>query len=138
MPSLRRSASSPAVRSSPYNAPASRGHGHRRVSGSETSNRRVLADIEWWRVTDGQRDPSADQESEDRLPGNADTDADVLDVSVRTGIHIAIVDVDAGLAPAPTPLPWIPAPANVSTEVRILHSLQAAASRGGDVLLWHF
>ncbi|KAG6820856.1 hypothetical protein H0H93_010683 [Arthromyces matolae] len=72
MPSLRRTISSPAVRSSPYPALSSsvsggptRPGGHRRSSGSETSTRRVLADIEWWRVTDGQRDPDADQESED-------------------------------------------------------------------------
>ncbi|KAF9469348.1 hypothetical protein BDZ94DRAFT_1244258 [Collybia nuda] len=73
MPSLRRSMSSPSVRSSPYpllssavnSAAGSRGNGHRRSSGSETNSRRVLADIEWWRVADGQRDSDADQESED-------------------------------------------------------------------------
>ncbi|KAJ3782436.1 hypothetical protein GGU10DRAFT_363776, partial [Lentinula aff. detonsa] len=73
MPSLRRTVSSPAVRSSPYPAlsssgqpnsgPATRlGYSHRRSSGSETTTRRVLADIEWWRVTDGQRDLEAEQE----------------------------------------------------------------------------
>ncbi|KAG6910281.1 hypothetical protein DXG01_011678 [Tephrocybe rancida] len=71
MPSLRRTISSPSVRSSPYPAlssavnGASRPSGHRRSSGSETSTRRVLADIEWWRVVDGQRDPDADEDSED-------------------------------------------------------------------------
>ncbi|KAF5386929.1 hypothetical protein D9615_001555 [Tricholomella constricta] len=74
MPSLRRTASSPSVRSSPYPALSSavngglgsRGGGHRRSSGSETSTRRVLADIEWWRIIDGQCDTDADQESENR------------------------------------------------------------------------
>lgn len=73
MPSLRRTISSPSVRSSPYpslssavnGGPGSRGNGHRRSSGSETSGRRVLADIEWWRVADGQRDIEADQETEE-------------------------------------------------------------------------
>jgi hypothetical protein len=66
MPSLRRTFSYPPVRSSPYptyspssalyNASrAQGGHGHRRSSGSDVSHRRVLADIEWWRVADGQR-----------------------------------------------------------------------------------
>ncbi|KAG5726165.1 hypothetical protein E4T56_gene2052, partial [Termitomyces sp. T112] len=73
MPSLRRSISSPAVRSSPYPALSSavsgglgaRSSGRRRSTGSETSTRRVLADIEWWKVVDGQRDADADQESDE-------------------------------------------------------------------------
>ncbi|KAH9952109.1 hypothetical protein B0H21DRAFT_14431 [Amylocystis lapponica] len=65
MPSLRRTISSPSVRPSPYTyaAPPSNvnmaragGHGPRRSSGSETARRRVLADIDWWRVQDGQYD----------------------------------------------------------------------------------
>lgn len=69
MPSLRRSFSSPSVRSSPYpsslstptpnpsiiRARATAPH-PRRSSGSATAERRVLADIEWWRVHDGQCD----------------------------------------------------------------------------------
>ncbi|ESK89867.1 hypothetical protein Moror_852 [Moniliophthora roreri MCA 2997] len=65
--------SSPSVRSSPYpslssaNTSANRtqGNGYRRSSGSEVATRRVLADIEWWRVTDGQCDLDAEQELED-------------------------------------------------------------------------
>ncbi|KAF8912101.1 hypothetical protein CPB84DRAFT_1742730 [Gymnopilus junonius] len=113
MPSLRRTASSPAVRSSPYSSGlnTARGSGHRRSSGSETTNRRVLADIEWWRVTEGQREPSADQESEDRFRGNQDIVS--LDMSLgAVGIHITHVGVD----PLPLPLPWTPAPAVVSDE----------------------
>ncbi|KAG5637946.1 hypothetical protein H0H81_002540, partial [Sphagnurus paluster] len=70
MPSLRRTISSPSVRSSPYRdqssavnrPPGSRSNGHRRSSGSDTSTRRVLADIDWWSVTPGQ---TPDEETED-------------------------------------------------------------------------
>ncbi|KAI0723961.1 hypothetical protein C8T65DRAFT_564080 [Cerioporus squamosus] len=78
MPSLRRTLSSPSVRSSPYSYPSlSSANGHatragdrqpRRSSGSDTSNRRVLADIDWWIVQDGQREvagPSGDEEDSD-------------------------------------------------------------------------
>jgi hypothetical protein len=68
MPSLRRSSSGPsAARSSPYPSrsavAASTGTGGvtgragrpaKRRGGSETSVRRVLADIEWWKVQAGQ------------------------------------------------------------------------------------
>ena len=64
MPSLRRTLSSPSVRSSPYaypsssnaNAHATRAGNNqpRRSSGSDTNNRRVLADLDWWLVQDGQ------------------------------------------------------------------------------------
>ncbi len=88
MPSLRRTFSSPAVRSSPYPSasehagPSNRAHGggRRRSSGSETIGRRVLADIEWWRVVDGQRDLDAEQESED---ASRDQEPDQLPGSVR-------------------------------------------------------
>ncbi|KAJ7632772.1 hypothetical protein FB45DRAFT_514710 [Roridomyces roridus] len=72
MPSLRRSYSSPSVRSAPYSpGPAPRGSGHRRSTGSETTIRRVLADIEWWRVADGQHEvPEQEAEEQDDLdPG---------------------------------------------------------------------
>lgn len=82
MPSLRRTLSSPAVRSSPYpssssssssSAAAQRSlaNGQRRSSGSETYTRRVLAEIDWWRVTDGQHDVDADE------PPSPDADNDV-------------------------------------------------------------
>lgn len=77
MPSLRRSFSSPSVRSSPYPSslssaipssvrPRATAPHPRRSSGSATAERRVLADIEWWRVHDGQcdHDPQ-DQAHED-------------------------------------------------------------------------
>ncbi|KAF6763787.1 hypothetical protein DFP72DRAFT_483395 [Ephemerocybe angulata] len=76
MPSLRRTVSSPVPRSSPYsstlNGVTARGSGHRRSSGSETASRRVLADIEWWRVTEGQCEPgSGDQEAEEHTSDDA-------------------------------------------------------------------
>ncbi|KAI0685704.1 hypothetical protein BC835DRAFT_1455346 [Cytidiella melzeri] len=57
MPSLRRTFSAPA-RSSPYSSSTETRTGSRslrRLSGSETANRRILADIDWWRVEEGQR-----------------------------------------------------------------------------------
>ncbi|KAJ7582965.1 hypothetical protein C8J56DRAFT_1055982 [Mycena floridula] len=76
-PSLRRTVSSPMVRRpSPYpsslsvsssGGPAlrSQGNGHRRSSGSETMSRRVLADIEWWIVAEGQRDLDVERGAEE-------------------------------------------------------------------------
>lgn len=76
MPSLRRAFSSPSVRVSPYPAlPSSRSHrahhphGHRRSSGSDLSDRKVLADIDWWRVADGQRERGGEEEDEEEGEG---------------------------------------------------------------------
>lgn len=88
MPSLRRTVSSPMVRASPYpslsaGAPAP-GAGmtaatriRRACSGSEPNSARrsrtVLADIEWWRVLDGQHA----EDSENGVNGvDADQDQD--------------------------------------------------------------
>jgi hypothetical protein len=116
MPSLRRTASSPAVRSSPYSngAVVARGNGHRRSSGSETTSRRVLADIEWWRVSDGQCDPNADQEQEDRNHGTQD----IVPLDVSMGIHIQSVDTGVERQ-SPLSLPWLSSPTGVSSEVCI-------------------
>lgn len=59
MPSLRRFPSSPTVRHAPYSSASARVRRCRRSAPSETSGRRVLADIAWWTVTDGQRGPNA-------------------------------------------------------------------------------
>ncbi|KLO18623.1 hypothetical protein SCHPADRAFT_993503 [Schizopora paradoxa] len=82
MPSLRRTVSTPLVRTSPYPSSLSAsaaqvnaingGAGstatrpRRCTSGSDTIRRRVLADIEWWRVLDGQQpeEPELDEEQE--------------------------------------------------------------------------
>ncbi|KAF8511008.1 hypothetical protein BU17DRAFT_97608 [Hysterangium stoloniferum] len=76
---LRRSASSPSVRVAPYSFPLSssssstrrrRGTSDaahpnpRRVVSDSTCPRRVLADIEWWRVIQGQRDDMDENENE--------------------------------------------------------------------------
>ncbi|CAA7270918.1 unnamed protein product [Cyclocybe aegerita] len=113
MPSLRRTASSPAVRLSPYTSGSlvARGHGPRRSSGSETSSRRVLADIEWWRVTDGQcTDASADQESEDPNRGTQGTNV-LFDAA--DAVPVTHVDADASVEhTAALPMPWAaPTPA---------------------------
>ena len=56
MPSLRRTSSHPTLRSSPYGPTQRTQHPypHRRSSGPETARRRILADIDWWTVSDGQ------------------------------------------------------------------------------------
>ena len=80
MPSLRRTLSSPSVRSSPYSYPSSANtNGHatraggyqpRRSSGSDTNSRRVLADLDWWLVQDGQYEvagPSGEQDADGQV-----------------------------------------------------------------------
>ncbi|KAJ7271942.1 hypothetical protein B0H12DRAFT_1228809 [Mycena haematopus] len=87
MPSLRRSLSTPSVRPAPYAvlsptaAPRVHGSGHRRSTGSETNGRRILADIEWWRVADGQRDVVSEQELEEQ-DLDPDQEDDLLPVQV--------------------------------------------------------
>lgn len=56
MPSLRRTSSHPSLRSSPYGPTQRTQHPypHRRSSAPETTRRRVLSDIDWWTVSDGQ------------------------------------------------------------------------------------
>ena len=89
MPSLRRAFSSPSVRVSPYpTLPSSRAHrAHRRSSGSDVSDRKVLADIDWWRVADGQREQGGEGEDEgegegeerDVVSEDSPASADVVD-----------------------------------------------------------
>ncbi|KIK08804.1 hypothetical protein K443DRAFT_128249 [Laccaria amethystina LaAM-08-1] len=101
MPSLRRTASSPSVRLAPYSylsPQVARGHGHRRSSGSETSSRRVLADIEWWRVTDGQCDTNVDQESEDSTRDDQDNIAGAGTIALST---------ELGVEHHSTQIPWV-------------------------------
>ncbi|KAL4254094.1 hypothetical protein ABKN59_002490 [Abortiporus biennis] len=65
MPSLRRTLSTPAARLSPYSYSSANssstmtrpaGGNPRRSSGSAIAERRVLADLDWWRVQEGQHD----------------------------------------------------------------------------------
>lgn len=106
MPSLRRSLSTPAARSSPYpNAPTSsatrtsQGNGFRRSSGSETVGRRVLADIEWWIVAEGQRD--IEQEDSDNEQGHTAAAAeDHHDAVVAgAGAHFVAESIESTLLP---------------------------------------
>ncbi|KAI0028159.1 hypothetical protein K488DRAFT_73986 [Vararia minispora EC-137] len=80
MPSLRRSFSTPAVRSTPYPLSALvgavRGHPRRPSSASETSTRRVLADIDWWRVTEGQCEPAPAEVVVQEEPEEEEEDVD--------------------------------------------------------------
>lgn len=59
---LRRTLSTPAVRSAPYptssNLRTPHAHQPRRSLGSDTLTRRVLADLDWWTVQGGQRTPA--------------------------------------------------------------------------------
>ncbi|KAL4077329.1 hypothetical protein V8B97DRAFT_2004207 [Scleroderma yunnanense] len=107
MPSLRRSASSPSVRSSPYpislssaSALSSRtrtgGQQPRRSSGSDTSERRVLADIEWWRVADGQCPPTPDTDQDEVQPQSA--------AHVSAGGAVTLLSTDGGPESVQTPL----------------------------------
>lgn len=116
MPSLRRTISSPAVRSSPYpsslaaannGGPAlrSQGNGQRRSSGSETTSRRVLADIEWWRVADGQHDVEAEQGSEDPARGQEQEQVQIAPEQAGGGGAIAS---DLGVERPLMPFAWTP------------------------------
>ncbi|KZP12557.1 hypothetical protein FIBSPDRAFT_961260 [Athelia psychrophila] len=77
---LRRSFSSPSVRATPYSSALAHlgagpgrtqahGHGNRRSSGAETTRRRVLADLEWWRVVDGQHDDQTAERGAEAVEG---------------------------------------------------------------------
>ncbi|KAJ7046968.1 hypothetical protein C8F04DRAFT_937959 [Mycena alexandri] len=109
MPSLRRSSSTPSVRSAPYAllssvpGPRVQGSGHRRSTGSETSNRRVLADIvEWWRVSAGQHsDVVPEQELEEHdLDQDQEDDLQVIPNGAVGG--------QLGAERPATPVPWVP------------------------------
>ncbi|KAN0077227.1 hypothetical protein V8E55_011082 [Tylopilus felleus] len=89
MPSLRRSFSSPSVRSSPYPSTNSSIRTRaapihpRRGSPSATAERRVLADIEWWRVHDGQCD--LDHTLEDPHEPDSDVPGGLVTLSAGGG-----------------------------------------------------
>lgn len=116
MPSLRKTHSSPSVRSSPYNLASGSSQTRtgarspRRSSGSDTVNRRVLADIDWWRVEDSQREVRGLSRHEPLRPamlGGADDDE--LDQEEREP------------SPAPT----------------LLTFASDAGDNAGEIPLWH-
>jgi hypothetical protein len=103
MPSLRRALSTPSVRASPYpslltsRSQRSHPHGHRRSSGSDLTARKVLADIDWWRVADGQREKTGEED------GEGDEGEEGGEGAGATGV--SVVDADPVSAVLPhTPL----------------------------------
>lgn len=118
MPSLRRTASSPVVRSSPYPSSSSlspstaRARCNRRSTASETAGRRVLADIDWWRVTEGQCDPNVDDTDDIHLDDNRGLIGDIplsIDASVEHPSSLV-------------PLPWVPTVVEDVPEVHLEES----------------
>lgn len=130
MPSLRRTASSPAVpRSSPYTLAVRGNAAHRRSSGSETSGRRVLADIDWWTVTEGQtadtaaddnQDNDADETSNRALILQETSSIELSPLLLSTSIHIAYVEPTNV---EPSPLPWVGTPEDVRAKFDMSLSL---------------
>ncbi|KAK7020484.1 hypothetical protein R3P38DRAFT_3318609 [Favolaschia claudopus] len=116
MPSLRRTLSTPSVRPAPYvlqsaSTTGSRTNGgsghHRRSTGSELNpGRRVLADIDWWRVADGQRDVAERElEEQDLDPEQEDTilPDQVAAVPIPSG-----AGDEFGVDRPTTPALWVP------------------------------
>ncbi|OSD08586.1 hypothetical protein PYCCODRAFT_1380269, partial [Trametes coccinea BRFM310] len=139
MPSLRRTLSSPSVRSCPYTYSASStsnangapspiaartgSHQPRRSSGSDTSNRRVLADIDWWLVHDRERDivPGAHHHQSEE---DSDVQGAAENVLLRHGGHnVPLPDARADPSPvAVPPAATIAAPASGSYESELISS----------------
>ncbi|KAI0705867.1 hypothetical protein BC835DRAFT_1409925 [Cytidiella melzeri] len=91
MPSLRRTFSAPA-RSSPYSSSTQTRTGSRsprRSSGSETANRRVLADIDWWRVEEGQRQVRGLSPHDQLRPATPASDEEEVDQEERDPSPVA-------------------------------------------------
>ncbi|KIP12276.1 hypothetical protein PHLGIDRAFT_113755 [Phlebiopsis gigantea 11061_1 CR5-6] len=117
MPSLRKTNSSPSVRSSPYRALSDAtssqtrtgSRSPRRSSGSDTANRRILADIDWWRVEEAQRQVRGLAPSDQLRPTTPTTDDEELDQEERDPL------------PAPQLLDFSP----------------AAGENAGSSPLWH-
>ncbi|KAI0320126.1 hypothetical protein OF83DRAFT_1081835 [Amylostereum chailletii] len=113
MPSLRRTISSPSVRPSPYPSSlslAARNPVPRRSSGSDTSSRRVLADIDWWRVEEGQQGhPVTDEEDVVEAPVPQDpSDVDELSMGVALSGPPGLAPADRSDRPSSPALPAVP------------------------------
>jgi hypothetical protein len=117
MPSLRRTFSAPS-RSSPYSSSSPTRTGSRsprRSSGSDTANRRVLADIDWWRVEEGQREVRGLSFDEQLRPTTPASDAEDLEQEER--------------APSPAAATLFTAPAHnsgSSTDLPLWHNVPGA------------
>lgn len=91
MPSLRRTLSAPS-RSSPYSSSTqtrTSPRSPRRSSGSDTANRRVLADIDWWRVEEGQREVRGLSPDEQLRPATPASDEEEVDQEERAPSPVA-------------------------------------------------
>ncbi|KAI0345337.1 hypothetical protein BDW22DRAFT_1026921 [Trametopsis cervina] len=123
MPSLRRTFSAPS-RSSPYcNTPQTRtsSRSPRRSSGSDTSNRRVLADIDWWRVEAAQREVrglAPHEQLRPASPASSDEDEQEREQEERSP------------SPSPSPVATPAYNAGSSSDVPLWHSIPGA---GWDV-----
>ena len=144
MPSLRRTFSSPPTRRGPYSYPSSLSSSGaqtragpnqpRRSSGSDVSNRRVLADIDWWIVQDGQRDIYDASTGGRTLTDASENDADVdLDASGTTPTAPAQGEgVDAILSAwQPTPSIGVTAPETSMLPVPFFGDIAMEGSFGG-------
>jgi len=127
MPSLRRALSTPSVRASPYpSLLASRSqhphpHGHRRPSGSHLSARKVLADIDWGRVAQGQGEQRGEEEDEEEGGGRGEDD-EVTGETTSVSVMGAVSSDD----PASTALPR----ASVAQLAAADHSENASVETG--------
>lgn len=97
MPSLRRTFSAPS-RSSPYSSSSTQTRtaprSPRRSSGSDTANRRVLADIDWWRVEEGQREVRGLLPHEQLRPDTPTSDEEQQDQEERAPSPVATTLLD--------------------------------------------
>lgn len=92
MPSLRRTLSTPVGRSSPYSSMTQTRTGARsprRSSGSDTTNRRILADIDWWRVEEGQREVRGLASHDQLRQATPVSDDEELDQEEREPVPVA-------------------------------------------------
>lgn len=120
MPSLRRSASTPSVvRSSPYpsrsalrngTGSAARSGGRpKRSGGSETSSRRVLADIEWWKVQAAQIPEQLENEDDEQAE---------LDLAAIARLPLVLAHVERPTTPDNQGSPEPMSPSGVSSSIR--------------------
>jgi len=107
MPSIRRFPSSVAVRPSPYSSASARARRCGRSAPSETSGRRVLADITWWTVTEGQCDSNVVDISDTPFAESNIGDASPADAYVQQ-------------SPSLVRLPWVPTASEDVPEVLLV------------------
>lgn len=112
MPSLRRTTSSPIVRANPYPTSLSSSHSTHssmaiirpKRTASDSLSRRVLADIEWWRVLDGQRQEEPDFFGREQVTDVIDIVHDGFGVGIAFNDQPLIDAVNAGSARPSTPI----------------------------------